>query len=1076
MQKDGEEMPDNLIKLHESKLWKTYAGKMPGDERRVWVEKIYATTIEWLKEVPKTFPNYTLHDETHVLNVMEAMAGLLGNQIDMLSLGECELLILAATLHDIGMVYTDEAIRDEANNLRILEKYLRDKLPEKIGCSYDDLQSEDQQDYLRSRHPFRLPKLLEMTIPTEDGKRKKFWDFEGKPIDIAPKEIIIAVCQSHGEGRNFLESDRLNYLSAPRDIDPRFCALLLRLGDILDFDGSRAPEILSIFAQGIKRSEDAYAKHHSSGGFSFPNTPTNRALGYCAECDDPEINFKLREYLDWVDQEFLLANELTARCKKDWQRAFPFPREVAKGQISTVNFDSAPFSVTMDQEQILKLLTGQNLYNDKGVFLRELLQNAIDATLLRGKMDSRFDVESEEAAIYFWSGVDKNDNYILRVDDHGTGMTRAMLHRYFLKVGRSYYQSEELKRDLLKHGCREDYHGISHFGIGFLSCFLYGISAEVSTLYFDEHKCNDENDYNGDAANGFGLRAVIPKLTGHYALHNQALHHHVQATLPIPNGEDGKMLDGLEYNGYRQKPGTSIVVTLDPSKLGILDLKEELEKYLCAPRMPIYFNGKRIGRTYQEMMREAHRLATPKMYELSTEEKKLFDRFFPESQGNYPRLSATVELLEPKTEPKIEGFSMITIRRELLYTPQEWQVKDQRYILDLSKIEDISEKGVQINGTLENVTSYQKKRFSYASWESLKTRFSAKAIKMLGDAFSCYDTCPRSCKQLGDIWHPFSRKISLQDAWVAFVDSCAGLEREHTFWAFRSAPLLNCISGNRATNDCVIAFQGVLAGRRIGNFSHSASMLSYLEGQQQPSVDIGRSNISSLPEEVELVLCAVAESLSLGGSYIKDTESRNLASWRALRNSKAGSYVMHRLQDRKDNLQRVLQMQFEKAVLGKTVYSPHQEYEDPIVSCFLVAALQDSNEIHICYEEGGLLRFASKPDQDESPYDAFPPMPFCLAASKESRRYLCAADRYYRRGVTADHWYVEWMLENDVTLIRDYPAQFERIMYCLWYCDAKEIIQEANAFRAHLVQQKTLGKTCIDLPEALTGADFWNPS
>ena len=93
--------------LEETALWKKYIEKEPEQDspRRIWVKKIYDNAVTYLKDVRLTFPNYTLHDETHVLNVIYAMGAILGDQIGNLSIGEVELLILAAALHDIGMVY-----------------------------------------------------------------------------------------------------------------------------------------------------------------------------------------------------------------------------------------------------------------------------------------------------------------------------------------------------------------------------------------------------------------------------------------------------------------------------------------------------------------------------------------------------------------------------------------------------------------------------------------------------------------------------------------------------------------------------------------------------------------------------------------------------------------------------------------------------------------------------------------------------------------------------------------------------------------------------------------------------------
>ena len=95
--------------LEDTELWKTYTTGLPIDNHRSsWIHQIYDSAIIYLKDVRLRFPNYTLHDETHVLNVLDAMAGILGDQISQLSKGEAEMLILAACLHDIGMVYTEE--------------------------------------------------------------------------------------------------------------------------------------------------------------------------------------------------------------------------------------------------------------------------------------------------------------------------------------------------------------------------------------------------------------------------------------------------------------------------------------------------------------------------------------------------------------------------------------------------------------------------------------------------------------------------------------------------------------------------------------------------------------------------------------------------------------------------------------------------------------------------------------------------------------------------------------------------------------------------------------------------------
>ena len=130
---------DIMLKgLKSTKLWESYIEKQPSDENKAIIQEVYRTAVSWLKEIPETFPNYTLHDEIHVINVMNAMTGLLGDRVDILSLREHEVLMLIAMLHDIGMVYSPEAKKAETSNNRQLKEYVKGTHPELVGSKYVD--------------------------------------------------------------------------------------------------------------------------------------------------------------------------------------------------------------------------------------------------------------------------------------------------------------------------------------------------------------------------------------------------------------------------------------------------------------------------------------------------------------------------------------------------------------------------------------------------------------------------------------------------------------------------------------------------------------------------------------------------------------------------------------------------------------------------------------------------------------------------------------------------------------------------------------------------------------------------
>lgn len=138
---------------------------------------------------------------------------------------------------------------------------------------------------------------------------------------------------------------------------------------------------------------------------------------------------------------------------------------------------------------LIPLLTGDNIYAKKEVFSRELVQNSIDAIAIREAQGNRFD-----NTIYISIDKDSSGRVYFRIQDHGTGMDRFKIERYFTSIGRSFYSGDEY-RDL-----ELDYKPISSFGIGFLSTFMICREIDVKTKYYLE-----ENE---------GLKLHIPNFDG----------------------------------------------------------------------------------------------------------------------------------------------------------------------------------------------------------------------------------------------------------------------------------------------------------------------------------------------------------------------------------------------------------------------------------------------------------------------------------------------------------------------------------------------------------------------------------
>lgn len=141
---------------------------------------------------------------------------------------------------------------------------------------------------------------------------------------------------------------------------------------------------------------------------------------------------------------------------------------------------------------LLPLLTGDNIYDSKEVFARELIQNSIDAISVRMAMDRTF--AKKDCAIQIQFGTAEQGKPFFQITDKGTGMDRYKIERYFTSIGRSFYSGD----DYAELGI--SYKPISSFGIGFLSSFMVCQEIDVQTRSFQDEK--------------EGLRLHIPNYEG----------------------------------------------------------------------------------------------------------------------------------------------------------------------------------------------------------------------------------------------------------------------------------------------------------------------------------------------------------------------------------------------------------------------------------------------------------------------------------------------------------------------------------------------------------------------------------
>jgi hypothetical protein len=559
-------------------LWKVLVDKGT-DEQRAVIKKLADEASALLDRVIETFPTYTLHNTTHAHNVARLMGELLGPSLKELTALEAAMLILSAFWHDIGMVFT-ESERGALESEPYWREFLEEK-PEALIAreKAGELSTEIAEWYCRWRHADRVYVHLDKQPPK---------DLQWGRISF--REALGELCRSHNlDVAEIKTHDALqnNYLE---EADLKFCAILLRMADILDFDNSRSPEpvyrMLGLERRDTKRKTESdveWRKHLHSEGFRFPASREGRyQLGFIAGPDHPAVEYDIRHFLNVIENQLEQCHGLLPFCDSRW-RDFPLPGEVNRDNIKSNGYRYGEYHFLLDQSQILNLLMGENLYEDRYVFVRELLQNAIDTSRYREYYERVHGSQSFKAKpIRVSEWRDPKGRLWLRIDDYGMGMDEPIIRNHLLKVGSSYYQTAKFRAEVIrarKLGA-PNFVPISRFGIGLLSCFIIGDRVEISTWHLNQKGKNPDP-----------IRLSLDGLHGFYTLQTG----HMQP-LPMPV-EDG------EETGYRREIGTSVAVRLDPRKeSATFNLRSLMAEHVLSSPVPVEFQGEPFGLDYQSLI------------------------------------------------------------------------------------------------------------------------------------------------------------------------------------------------------------------------------------------------------------------------------------------------------------------------------------------------------------------------------------------------------------------------------------------------------------------------------------------
>ena len=144
------------------------------------------------------------------------------------------------------------------------------------------------------------------------------------------------------------------------------------------------------------------------------------------------------------------------------------------------------------------------LYSDNEVFLRELISNAVDATLKLKILANKGEFKGELGDLTIWVKIDKK-NKTLIVSDRGIGMTYDEVEKYISEI--AFSSAEEFVAKYKDSASNL----IGHFGLGFYSSFMVADKVEIVTKSF---KNEDAVHWECDGSPNFKMSKADKKDRG----------------------------------------------------------------------------------------------------------------------------------------------------------------------------------------------------------------------------------------------------------------------------------------------------------------------------------------------------------------------------------------------------------------------------------------------------------------------------------------------------------------------------------------------------------------------------------
>ncbi len=465
---------DLLSKIPNSKLKEAFVRKLEidaGNDSDIYSElqSVCVKISCELRQINELFPEYTPHDKdyhiSHLFRIADIILG--ENKYEKLNIVELYLLVVTMYAHDWGMavsknerysISTGIKPDDASELISLLDdeserfyEFANKKLGKTKFDSDDEIEITIWQEYIRNTHALRSAKRIQ----------KYFQKINGS---IA--EALSKICLGHWLNIEDI-SDRNGYYTDAsvygEIVNLRALTIYIRLIDLFDLAEDRTPYVIWKYVDPQNTySRMEWSKHRALHQITSPSYERGRVICICGSTDDHEVYAALLDFKSLCDKYFRECSDALAHMNNE---KYELGVYFLDWRIEARNFKPINVQFAFERENIFEILS-QEIYNcHPYVYIRELIQNSIDAITLRKEiLDRKLNGSNIGYISLEVNEINDEDLEIICKDD-GIGMDEYILREYFSVLGKSYYQSTEFKNKRL------DMTPISKFGIGILSCF-----------------------------------------------------------------------------------------------------------------------------------------------------------------------------------------------------------------------------------------------------------------------------------------------------------------------------------------------------------------------------------------------------------------------------------------------------------------------------------------------------------------------------------------------------------------------------------------------------------------------------